>query len=73
MGKKLKLEHLKIQSFITELESKKKSKVKGGIPNSWPLSDCCSVFETGICICTDFCTESCLQTNSPLICTCNLT
>jgi hypothetical protein len=31
MGKKLNLTDLKVQSFVTELDNKKESKIKGGV------------------------------------------
>jgi hypothetical protein len=51
MGKKLDLTDLKVQSFVTELDNKNESKIKGGIPpqQQWTRTGefvCCWMYLT---------------------------
>ncbi len=54
MGKNLKLEDLKIQSFVTNLEDKAEVNVKGGGPASQNLTACTCRYTW--CTCETFCT-----------------
>jgi len=40
MGKKLNLTDLKVRSFVTELNKKKESKIKGGVAQSYHIKLC---------------------------------
>ena len=65
MAKKLKLQDLKIQSFVTNLDGNDKDNVKGG----GPRTDGCTVNCTDTCV-TCPC-QTCIFTNIYVACACN--
>jgi len=73
MGKKLKLEDLKIQSFVTNLEDNVEVNVKGGGNASQELSACtCRIT---VCSCETNCTcvTICTCVSICTFCTCEVT
>ena len=47
--KKLSLDQLKVNSFVTGMEDEKKQTAKGGDPNSAPYTICCFIEDTEGC------------------------
>jgi hypothetical protein len=66
MAKKLKLENLQVQSFITELDSHQKNKLKGGVTDTQLIPTNC-VYAT--CYCQTI--VSCIRTNAQYACACD--
>jgi hypothetical protein len=66
MAKKLRLENFNVHSFITELDSHQKNKLKGGAKVTMAIPTNC-VYAT--CYCPTV--VSCVQTNAQHACACN--
>jgi hypothetical protein len=68
---KFKLEELKVESFLTELDEKKEEQIKGGCYKTDPRSGCpvslgCTVSDNPIACCAT--TPVCTETTNPIVC-----